>query len=214
VKIRAFVTDFDGTLVSRDVLDVVCGIVGKCEESRQLGEDFISGTSDGLSTLKKRIDLLRGVTLEQIRRKLAENDFLYSGTCELFSFLRKQGILTVLLSGNLLPVLEHYKERLGISEVIGITPRMANGAIQGIELEDFPSRDFKADGCRAILSARGIGRDAVVAMGDSPSDATIFDLASLRIAVNPKGNLAERADYVVGSDLTAVIKILQGTLQK
>jgi 2-hydroxy-3-keto-5-methylthiopentenyl-1-phosphate phosphatase len=53
---KIFLCDFDGTLVYRDILDVICGTVGKEEESQKLNEEFIAGKRENLPTLKKRID--------------------------------------------------------------------------------------------------------------------------------------------------------------
>ncbi|MCL2341685.1 MAG: hypothetical protein FWC53_01085 [Firmicutes bacterium] len=53
--IKLVITDFDGTLVLEDILDVICGINKKEKESIKLNEDFISGKTNGLITLKKRI---------------------------------------------------------------------------------------------------------------------------------------------------------------
>lgn len=41
--IKAVLIDFDGTIVSKDILDVVCEIVGKEEESNKLNKEFHAG---------------------------------------------------------------------------------------------------------------------------------------------------------------------------
>ena len=38
---KLFIFDFDGTLVKEDILDVICEIVEKKEESRIINEKFI-----------------------------------------------------------------------------------------------------------------------------------------------------------------------------
>ena len=57
--IKAVLLDFDGTLVTKDILDVACKIVGKDTESKKLNEEFNSGKTSGLDALIKRINLLR-----------------------------------------------------------------------------------------------------------------------------------------------------------
>ncbi|HAN10502.1 MAG TPA: hypothetical protein DCP90_07800 [Clostridiales bacterium] len=78
MSIRAFLIDFDGTLVNTDILDVICDINGCGSESKKLNEEFHLGIRKGLSTLKERIDFLNGVTLEDIQDKLNENNYLIS----------------------------------------------------------------------------------------------------------------------------------------
>ena len=60
--------DFDGTLFTEDILDVVCDIVGK-EESIKINEDVINGKLMGWKLLCTRINLLNGVTYDQIKEK-------------------------------------------------------------------------------------------------------------------------------------------------
>lgn len=209
MQIEAFISDLDGTLVREDMLDVLCDIVGKKDASHKLNEEFITGRRDGLLALKERIDFLKGVTESQISARLVEDSCLRPGADELFAYLREQGVRTILQSGNILPVLEYYQERLGISDLVGTKPRMNGTTILGIELEDFVGRDFKAAGCKGILDLHGIPRENVVAIGDAPADSSVFALSGLCIAVDPKGGIGEEADHIIGCDLTAVVEILK-----
>ena len=186
MKIKALLTDFDGTLVNKDILDVVCGIVGKEELSLQLNEEFVSGKREGLPTLITRINFLHNVSLLDIKERLAINNYLIPGAIELFNYLKAKDIVTILHSGNILPVLEYYKNLLKISYVVGTNPKMSGDIIDSISIEDFPGKDFKLVGCRNILSQLAISPEFVLAMGDSPADEQIFSFAAKSIAVNPK----------------------------
>ncbi len=86
---KIFLSDFDGTLVNKDILDIICGINGKELESKILNEEFIAGKREGLPTLKQRIDFLKGVTKQQIADKLNQNDFLIDEALNLFDFQKK-----------------------------------------------------------------------------------------------------------------------------
>ena len=87
---KIFLFDFDGTLVTEDILDVVCDIVGKKEESQQINEGVINGTKTGLQPLCQRINFLKGVTYDQIKDKLNENNYLREGVVELFKYLNEK----------------------------------------------------------------------------------------------------------------------------
>lgn len=202
---KIFLSDFDGTLVNKDILDVLCGITGHEEESKKLNEEFINGKREGLPTLKQRIDFLRGVSTNQIFDKLLENDYLIDGAIELFAELKKRNIITVLHSGNLIPVLQYYQKKLDIDYIIGNNPRMIDNTIQGIELEDFSSRDFKVNGCIEIINRLGINKKDIIAIGDSPADLSVFNLASKKIVINGKGGIEKHADIVLTENLYELI---------
>lgn len=206
---KLFLSDFDGTLVNKDILDVLCGINGKEEESKRLNEEFIAGKREGLPTLKQRIDFLRGISSKQIKEKLDAENYLVNGAIELFTFLKANDYITVLHSGNILPVLEYYQQLLHIDYIVGNTPRRKDDVIIGIELEDFASRDFKVLGCQKIINELDIDVSNIYAIGDSPADLAVFGLASTRIAINSKGGIEQHAEIVLKNDLKELIPYLQ-----
>lgn len=207
---KLFLSDFDGTLVSKDILDVVCGIVGKEKESERLNEEIISGRQNGLHILKSRIDFLRGVTLEQIKSKLDDNNYLLDGAKELFAYLKANGFTTVLHTGNILPVAEYYQNLLGVDYVVCTKPRMNGNKIVGIELKDFGKPGFKAKGCKEIIDKFDISKENIYAIGDSIVDLSVFELAGTCIAINAKGGIEKHADIVLKSGtLTELIPYLK-----
>jgi phosphoserine phosphatase len=209
MKVRALLTDFDGTLVTRDILDIVCGIVGKEEESRRLNEEFIAGKREGLPTLMARINFLKGVSLNDIDRRLSVDDFLVKGARQLFAYLRSKNITSILHSGNIVPVLEYYRNLLGIDYVVGTKPKMNKDCIDSIGIDDFSGRDFKLVGCSKILEKLGIPSSDVIALGDAPSDRQIFEFVSKSIAINSKGGIEKYSNFVIKDDLSDVIEIIE-----
>lgn len=208
--VKIFLSDFDGTLVNKDILDVLCGINGKEEESKRLNAEFIAGKRDGLPTLKQRIDFLKGVSTLQIKAKLDAENYLVDGAKELFAYLKANGFVTVLHSGNILPVLEYYQNLLGIDYIVGNKPRRNGDSIIGIELEDFASRDFKVKGCKEIISKLNISKECVYAIGDSPADLGVFSLAGTCIAINAKGGIDKNVDIVLkNGNLSELIPYLK-----
>ena len=206
--IKLVLTDFDGTLVNKDILDIVCGINGKEEESIKLNEDFINGKTDGLISLKKRIDFLKGISLEQIKAELDKNNYLTDGTEELFNYLKNNSIVSVLHSGNIVPILNYYKNLLNITKIIGSTPKIKDNIIDGIDIEAWGDKNFKYNGCKKIIEQFRFTKEEILAVGDSIADAKVFELAGIKVAINPKGNIEEKADYVV-NNMFEVIDIIE-----
>lgn len=143
--------DFDGTIVTEDILDVVCDIVEKKEESRLINEKVRRGELRGLEPLCDRINFLKGVSYQQIKEKLSKGTYLRKGTIELFDYLKKNNFITILSSGNITPVLKFYQELLNIDYIFGTNPKMNGELIKRIDISDFSSKDFKYDACLNII---------------------------------------------------------------
>lgn len=211
--LKSALLDLDGTLVDADMSVVVAEIAGKQEEVHQNNLNFHKGLTKGLAGLVASINLFKGVTLEQIDEKLNNKDYLMPGARELLEFLRDNGVISILASGSILPVVEHYQKTLGIDYVIGSRPRIRNGVIEGITEDDYPDADFKLFETKKILGALNIDASETVAIGDSPGDKSRFDFASASIAINPKGGIEKFADHVITGDVSKAIPILQGLLR-
>jgi len=209
MEIKAILIDFDGTVVTKDILDVICGIVGKEKESRIINEEYHAGKREGLGALIERINFLSGVSTSQINSKLSENDYLMGGALEFFKFLNKNKIISILTSGNLVPILEYYQKKLGISYVVGTKPKMEGNKIESISKEDFSGSNFKLEDSKAILDKLGIKQENVVAIGDSPADKIIFEFAKKSIAINPKEEIEKYADFQIKDDLSKAIDVLK-----
>ena len=82
MDLRAALIDFDGTLVTRDFLDVLCGLVGKQEQSEALNQGFYRGETGGVDSLVQRLNLVQGLALVTVHRKLSEDTYLRQGTQE------------------------------------------------------------------------------------------------------------------------------------
>ena len=204
---KIFLFDFDGTLVTEDMLDCVCDIVGKKQESIDINKKVINGEVTGLEPLCSRINFLKGVSYNQIKEKINYNNYLQNGAIQLFEELNKRGFITVLSSGNILPILRYYEELLNINYIFGSKPKMENDIIEGITINDFEGSDFKYNACLEIINKYNAKKENIYGVGDSYVDIKMLKLAGHSFAINPKGGIEKEVDYTINS-LTDIIKYL------
>lgn len=204
---KIFLFDFDGTLVTEDILDVMCDIVGKKEESIELKNKVLHGLVQGYGPLCTRINFLQGVTYQQMKDKLDENNYLRDGVVELFKTLNDKGYITVVSSGNIEPVLRYYQELLNITYVFGSKPDMDGDKILGISESSFRSHDFKYEACLDVILQYDEEEKKVYGVGDSAVDISMLSLADVKFAIDPKGGLEKHVDYVI-HDMREIIDYL------
>lgn len=206
---KLFIFDFDGTLVTEDILDVICEIVGKKEESQDINNRFINGKLTGLKPLVDRINFLKNVSFKEIKEKLDKENYLRKGTKELFKYLKENNFITVLCSGNIMPVLEYYKDILGIDYVFGTSPIMNGNKIDYIDETCFKNKEFKYESCKEIIKKLNIKKENIYAIGDSISDIKILSLAEHKFAVNPKSGIENYANVIIKENMNEIINYLK-----
>lgn len=202
MNVKLILCDFDGTITQTDVLDAMCAVVGREQESRAINTLFQEGREDGKRALIRRFSLLEGVALERLRPVL-DRVPLTKGAVELFRYAREQGIHVLVLSGNAQFVLEHFSEKLHFTKVAGSRIPVKDGVIGA--WDDGCACVDKVTEARNYIRQLGVTAEQIVAIGDSVADREIFDLAGTSFLVNKKG--AIRADVEI-EDLAAVIPCL------
>jgi len=204
--IKAVLIDQDYTIINADMLTEMCGLMGKRQESIELNESFKNDPSIGITPLITRFSFLKGLELSRVYEFLDKNDFLMPGAEELFDYLDSKGIITVLNSSNIIPVVEFFQKRLKISHVVGTPVNILEGKVESVDTEHIVSVQGKLD--QSLPFLKGISAKETAAIGDGPADAAIFGYAGLSIAINPNGGAEKLVDHVI-DDLSKAIAIIE-----
>lgn len=209
MSVRAVIIDFDKTITTVDTSDILADLAGKRAESEALNKAFLEGKLDGLAGLVKRINFLKGISLDTIEDLIARNDFLRPGAYELFNYFQENAITSIIASGSTVPFLSLYQKKLRADYVVGSKPHMKGRVYGSISAKDYSGKDFKVKDSQEIVDSLGINQRDVVAIGDSPADFGLFEYAGHSIAVNAPDVVCHKADYLVLDDLSRVIPILE-----
>ena len=189
MDIKAVIIDFDGTITTQDMSSLLAAKAGKKEESERLNQLFHEGKLLGLTGLIRRINFLKGITIKDLESIVDEEDFIRQGALEFFEYLKENKIISIVASGNLIPLLEIYQKKLAFDYIVGSRPQLDNNVIVGIKESDYSCQDFKVKDSMTILEKLRISKEEVVAIGDSPADRGIMNFATISIAINPKGGI-------------------------
>ena len=208
---KAFLSDLDGTLThpGTDIIDELCAIVGKKAESEASNLDFLEGRRRGVDTLVERVTFLDGLPLSLVHGNLSTGQYLQQGTLDLFRVLKNTGVVTVLQSGNITPVVLYYKQILDIDFCFGTDVRVDDDmCLLEYTQEEADKRESKHARCDRLLRQLGIQWSDAIAFGDSPGDRQIMEAAGFSIAINPRGGIEEHADCVV-HDVRDVLTVMR-----
>lgn len=205
--IRAALLDFDGTIVRHDLTTMLASVNGKQAESDRLNRLYQAGMLSGVSALIERINLLDGISLDEMD-EIVDDDHLMPGAEELFEYFRGNRIITIVASGSIVPILQHYQRLLGFDHIVGTSALMVDDVIRGVKPDDLPVDGFKLAGCVRLLEDMGIEPNETLAIGDSPADEALLKYAGHSIAINPVGGLERFADYVI-SDLHQALAVIR-----
>lgn len=199
-KLIAF--DMDSTLINIECVDEIAAAVGKKEEVAAITEAAMRGEiADYKESLRRRVALLRGVTVADMEQVYTERLQLNPGAEALVKACKAAGLKVLLVSGGFTFFTDRVRDRLGIdftrSNVLEIRSGPNCGELTG-RMVDQPWGDI-CDGAekRKMLletcAQLGIPPKQAIAMGDGANDLPMMGEAGLSVAYHAKPKVREQA---------------------
>jgi len=199
-KLIAF--DMDSTLISIECVDEIADVVGKKTEVAAITEAAMRGEiSDYKDSLRRRVALLKGVTVADMERVLVERLRINPGAAELIRACKAAGLKVLLVSGGFTYFAYRVRDTLGIDFVRANVLEIASGANCG-ELTGRMVDQAWGDICdgaekrRTLLevaSLLGIEPSECIAMGDGANDLPMMGVVGLSVAYHAKPAVREQA---------------------
>lgn len=201
-KLIAF--DMDSTLINIECVDEIADAVSRKAEVAAITEAAMRGEiADFKDSLRRRVALLKGVTLASMEAVYRERLRLNPGAAELIAQCKAAGMKVLLVSGGFTFFTDRVRDRLAIDFTRSNVLEIEGGVLTGRML-DQPWGDI-CDGAekrRMLLQTcaqMGISPKQAIAMGDGANDLPMMGEAGLSVAYHAKPKVREQAMVAIDS---------------
>jgi phosphoserine phosphatase len=201
---RLIAFDMDSTLINIECVDEIADAVGRKPQVAAITEATMRGEiADFKESLRRRVALLKGVSLRSMEEVYAQRLQLNPGAAELVAACKKVGMKVLLVSGGFTFFANRVCERLGIDYMRSNVLDVQNGLLTG-RMIDQPWGDI-CDGAekRKMLletcAQLGIQPSQAIAMGDGANDLPMMGEACLSVAYHAKPKVREQAMVAINS---------------
>ena len=200
--------DVDGTLIEEEVIDIL-GSKANCEqEVSQLTRRAMSGELDFESSLKKRVSLLKGISVDvfdQVYKEL----HLSKNAQQFISILQENKIAVGIISGGFVPIVERLANSLGIHLFAANQLEINNGRLTGRLIGQVITREVKEEIFLQWASQLEISLDRTIAVGDGANDLKMLKKAGIGVAFCAKDILKKEIKlHIDERDLVKVLDLI------
>ena len=209
-KLIAF--DMDSTLINIECVDEIADAAGRKAEVAAITEAAMRGEiADYKESLRRRVQLLAGVTVGHMQQVLDQRLQLNPGAATLVQACQDAGLKTLLVSGGFTFFTDAVRDRLRIDWTRSNVLEVANGVLTG-RMVDQDWGDI-CDGAekRTMLlhtcERMGIDPAQAIAMGDGANDLPMMGAAGLSVAYHAKP--AVRAQAMVAINEGGLDRLLE-----
>jgi phosphoserine phosphatase len=212
-KLIAF--DMDSTLINIECIDEIADAVGLKPQVAAITEATMRGEiADFKTSLRRRVALLKGVSVLDVQRVYSERLQLNPGAVELVAACKQAGMKTLLVSGGFTFFADRVAERLGLDYAKSNQLQVEGGLLTG-ELVSQAWGDI-CDGeekCKTLLETcalLGIEAAQAVAVGDGANDLPMMGAAGLSVAFHAKPKVRSQAMVAINSGgLDRLLEVLR-----
>ncbi len=202
--IKLVVFDLDNVIIDGEAIDEIGKLANVEEDIAEITEKAMQGEIDFETSIKDRVQLLEGTSIEDIE-KLADELPLMPGAEKTINDLKENDVDVAIISGSFDVVADRIKDKLGVDAVYTNSFTVEDGKLTG-EVTGPLVSGSKLDVLKDHVEEAGIALEDVVAVGDGANDISMIESAGCGIAFNAKDSVKEIADVVVEEkDLTKVL---------
>jgi phosphoserine phosphatase len=203
---RLLVADMDSTMIAVECIDELADYAGLRAEVAEVTERAMRGEIPFGAALAERVALLAGLDEAVIDRCREERVRRTPGARALVRTMRREGALTVLVSGGFTRFAEPVSAEIGFERVVANVLVVEKGRLTGRTEGSIVGAEAKRDTLLAAAAERGIPIEETLAVGDGANDIPMLKSAGLGVAYRAKPSAASAADArILHNDLTALL---------
>ena len=195
-KLIAF--DMDSTLINIECIDEIADAAGRKAEVAAITEAAMRGEiADYKDSLRRRVALLKGVTVAHMEEVLNHRLQLNPGAENLVKACQIAGMKVLLVSGGFTFFTDHVRDRLNINWARSNVLEVAHGELTGRMVDqawgDICDGEEKRKMLLETCAQMGIQPTQAIAMGDGANDLPMMGVAGLSVACHAKPKVREQA---------------------
>jgi phosphoserine phosphatase len=213
-KLIAF--DMDSTLINIECVDEIADAAGRKAEVAAITEAAMRGEiTDYKDSLRRRVALLKGVTVAHMEEVLNHRLQLNPGAENLVKACQTAGMKVLLVSGGFTFFTDHVRDRLNIDWTRSNVLEVANGELTGRMLDqdwgDICDGEEKRKMLLQTCEQMGIAPSQTIAMGDGANDLPMMGVAGLSVAYHAKPKVREKAMVAIEEGgLDRLLEVFEG----
>ncbi|MES2382901.1 MAG: phosphoserine phosphatase SerB [Pseudomonadota bacterium] len=209
-KLIAF--DMDSTLINIECVDEIADAAGRKAEVAAITEAAMRGEiTDYKDSLRRRVALLKGVSVESMEGVYHERLKLNPGAAELVHACKEAGMKVLLVSGGFTFFTDRIRRELAIdytrSNVLEVEDGLLTGRMVDQPWGDICDGEEKKKMLLDTCAMLGILPDQAIAMGDGANDLPMMGVAGLSVAYHAKP--AVRAQAMVAINEGGLDRLLE-----
>ena len=202
------ILDVDGTLIEEEVIDLL-GKEADCDkEVALITAQAMRGELDFESSLKKRVSLLKGLSIDAFD-KIYHELHLSKNAVQFIKTLKESQIEVGLVSGGFTIIVERLAKDLGISLFAANQLEIRDGHLTGNLVGPIISREVKKETLVRWADELEVPIDRTIAIGDGANDLAMLKRAGIGIGFCAKEIVKEEIPLQIEDrNLTKVLNLI------
>ena len=197
--------DVEGVLFDAEYLPLLAEKVNKEKEIWDITKKGIEGVINWEEGLKKRIELLRGLSYDTCK-EVADSLPIMTGAREACSILKSAGWRLLAVSGGFTIMTERLQKALNLDHVFSNELIFKNGKLDGVTIHVDSDKSRSA---KIKIKEWNEKRENVITVVDGANDIKLFDICGLGVAYRAQDIVKDKADVILDEkDLSKIIPII------